>query len=119
MPFEELNAENSACYALAVDMDSADGRADYQLVMSSGPAYTRLFGSAQELSFESEAVFDNTYAVQRKEEMRGKIYGSVHFLELYNTNTPFEQEAWELIALDEADNLHSFSKKVTTDILWY
>ena len=98
-------------------MDSADGRADYQLVMSSGPAYTRLFGSAQELSFESEAVFDNTYAVQRKEEMRGKIYGSVHFLELYNTNTPFEQEAWELIALDEADNLHSFSKKVTTDIL--
>ena len=80
--------------------------------MSSGPAYTRLFGSAQELSFESEAVFDNTYAVQRKEEMRGKIYGSVHFLELYNTNTPFEQEAWELIALDEADNLHSFSKKV-------
>ena len=49
--------------------------------------------------------------------MRGKIYGSVHFLELYNTNTPFEQEAWELIALDEADNLHSFSKKVTTDIL--
>ena len=26
MPFEELNAENSACYALAVDMDSADGR---------------------------------------------------------------------------------------------
>ena len=85
--------------------------------MSSGPAYTRLFGSAQELSFESEAVFDNTYAVQRKEEMRGKIYGSVHFLELYNTNTPFEQEAWELIALDEADNLHSFSKKVTTDIL--
>ena len=117
MPFEELNAENSACYALAVDMDSADGRADYQLVMSSRPAYTRLFGSAQELSFESEAVFDNTYAVQRKEEMRGKIYGSVHFLELYNTNTPFEQEAWELIALDEADNLHSFSKKVTTDIL--
>lgn len=79
--------------------------------MSSGPAYTRLFGSAQELSFESEAVFDNTYAVQRKEEMRGKIYGSVHFLELYNTNTPFEQEAWELIALDEADNLHSFFKK--------
>ncbi len=117
MPFEELNAENSACYALAVDMDSADGRADYQLVMSSGPAYTRLFGSAQELSFESEAVFENTYAVQRKEEMRGKIYGSVHFLELYNTNTPFEQETWALIALDEADNLHSFSKKVTTDIL--
>lgn len=85
--------------------------------MSSGPAYTRLFGSAQELSFESEAVFENTYAVQRKEEMRGKIYGSVHFLELYNTNTPFEQETWALIALDEADNLHSFSKKVTTDIL--
>ncbi|MEG2007636.1 MAG: EAL domain-containing protein [Oscillospiraceae bacterium] len=101
LPYTEINGNVEGSYVLAKKNVGAD---EFQKILSTGPYFKNVFGSECETLGVSDApVYGDCY--EFFQESRDKVYGCIQYLELYNSNTPFENEQWALIGMIQDGNL--------------
>lgn len=111
LPYDELAQDKDGAYILAVD---TNGDSAFDANLSSGPAFTKMFGSESEISLTAP-VTQNIYTINEKSS-RSKAYGCVQYLKLYNSNAPFEGQKWALVGAVDAKKLLGFSASAKTSI---
>ncbi|MEG0804063.1 MAG: diguanylate phosphodiesterase, partial [Pygmaiobacter sp.] len=101
LPYTEINGNVQGSYVLA---KKNRGASEFETLISSGPYFKNVFGSECEtLTLSNEPVCGDSYRILT--ETQGSVYGCVQYLELYNSNTPFEQEQWAILGVIQDDNL--------------
>ncbi len=113
IPYQEINADKKGMYLLGLD-DSQD--MNFDVVLSTGPAFTHLFGGEPSVGFSRTPVYGNSYELLPTERTDQPVYGCVQYLTLYNSNTPFEYERWALIGILERKQLLGFSDGVARSV---
>ncbi len=115
MPYDEISGEKEGSYLLAV---GSSENMKFSTVISSGPIFKKLFGEQKTVNFSLTGNYGNSYEVEMDESSNETVYGCVQYFQLYNTNTPFEDDQWALIGIMESDSLLSFANKVERAILF-
>lgn len=115
MPYQELHGEKKGMYLLGL----AQGEdLDFGAQLSTGPVFKYLFGEPERMRFIAQAKYTDAIRVESGAG-RGKdtVYGCIQYFDLYNTNTPFENERWALIGMMERSALLDFSQGMIWSIL--
>ena len=90
----------------------------FQSIVTSGPAAKWLFGEGSLFQFHGEPYYHSIHqALERSSRVGTPVYGSVHYLTLYNSNTPFQGQRWALIGVTDSASLFSFSHSVVRSVL--
>ncbi len=107
MPYQELNSEKQGMYLLGLARKDEPA---FEAQLATGPVYRYFFGEPNEMRFLQWEEYTNAYQVAGDTAHRdGVVYGCIQYLDLYNTNTPFENERWALIGMLEQEQLLGFS----------
>lgn len=86
-------------------------------VVSSGPMLKKLIGTETQTVFHEKPKYPNIYKLQKSNSEIKTTYGSIHYLNLYNTNTPFEEDKWALIGIIEERNLLKAARQVKVTVI--
>ena len=113
MPYQEILPQSHGAYLLAIQNEEGL----YVVITTSGPVYKELFGEENSLAIDRETSEENIFVLKKSERSDAKSYGCVEPLQLYNTNTPFEQDQWVLLGVVKDQTLLSFSQNVELLIL--
>ncbi|WP_262398252.1 EAL domain-containing protein [Zongyangia hominis] len=113
LPYDEITSAKNGAYAIGVAME---GSSDFKNVITSGSLYKQLLGDSGQTSL-GKVEGKNTYLLENVLQGRPKAYGCVQYFNIYNTNTPFEQEQWALMGIIERQELFSFSYQLTTTLI--
>ncbi len=113
LPYDELATEKEAAYLLAVDRD---GSLSFDTVISNGPVFRQLFGTSSGIRFNADQSYNTTYRITETDRFQGSAYGCIQYFQLYNSNTPFEQERWALIGITEENKLFTFVDQVKSSV---
>ena len=110
LPYSELPGErNSSSYVLAYSA-GGDG---YQIMSAAGPLSTWLFGEEKTFRLaeapEREPLYRALPAEGGPEE---KVYSYVQELQLYDANSPFEEEHWYLVGMSRGEDLFAYTAQV-------
>lgn len=92
LPYKELSEHSQGSYLLAIEKTEGV----FEHILISGTSY------AQKAGDKTETVFDDD-----------ELYSKVEYLSLYNSNTPFSNQKWALIGIEETDRLLLFSRGIT------
>lgn len=114
LPYTEINSERSGGFFIGVC--SANDQT-FQKAAASGPVIKQLFGEAEQVVLEETPAHQSTYLFQGIKDENDKAYGCIQNIDLYNTNTPFENEQWALIGIERQAQLHAVPANVRTIIL--
>lgn len=114
LPYDELANDKEGAYFLAIDFENDK---KFHEVISSGPAFKRLFGEKKIIQFDTKPYYENNYKTEKSKRIDKTAYGCIQYFKLYNTNTPFEKNKWALIGIIEEENLFHFSYKVRNSVL--
>lgn len=118
LPYTELNTDKDASYLLVVTTDSMTNATSFQSIVTSGPAAKWLFGEGSLFQFQGEPYYHSIHqALERSSRVGTPVYGSIHYLTLYNSNTPFQGQRWALIGVTDSASLFSFSHSVVRSVL--
>lgn len=111
LPYDELEADGQAAYVLAVSHGG-----ELRPVVTAGTAYKVLFDEEQppELG-KQEKVNQHFYRMDAR--TKEPVYGCVRYMQLYNTNTPFENDRWLLMGIIRRSDLMSFSNGITQSLM--
>lgn len=114
MPYQELNQEKQGMYFVGV----AEGEElIFNTQLSTGPVFKHRFGMAKQMSFTQEDEYVDSYRViDNTSGHKRDVYGCIQYFNLYNTNTPFENERWALIGMLDDEELLGFSQGVSGSI---
>ncbi|NBK96428.1 MAG: sensor domain-containing phosphodiesterase [Erysipelotrichia bacterium] len=99
LPQEEINEKGNGSYSLAIYNQKAN---DYLNVYSKGNI---VLNESIDISKQQ----DEQYYLKNSER---KVYASIEKLKLYNSNTPYIEDEWVLIAFVPNDDLLAFSHDV-------
>lgn len=117
LPFTELNQDRNSAYLLAI---TEDGGKSFQPVVYSGPIFKSLFGETTSFTVQPVSGPEGIARAQTNPERTSDtVYASIQYFNLYNTNTPFEQQRWALIAMSRDKDLFHFSNKVVSSLLLF
>ncbi len=114
LPYDEIATDKQGAYLLAV---TEGEELNFDNVIESGPIYKQLFGDANGIVLEGKDVHESNYEITRSERYNEAAVGSVQYLQLYNTHTPFENDRWALIGIIGKNDLFSIVNHVKTLIL--
>lgn len=114
MPYLELNSKKQGMYLLGT-VNANEQTLDVQL--STGPLFKHHFGAPTSLQFKPQEEYKDAIEVLDGHNHKDTIYGCIQYFDLYNTNTPFENERWVLIGMLEGDELLGFSHGMLTSVL--
>lgn len=114
LPYDEVAPDKQGSYLLAIDSNED---MQFNSVLINGPVFKQELGGATRISFETEPAYQNSFALKGGEESGLNAYGCVQYLQLYNSNTPFEGERWALIGIVQDDKLLGFGNKVTKSMI--
>ena len=111
LPYSEINGNKKGNYILGVDRNNDMA---FENVISNGYSLKEKFWDGLHSNLEQKESYKNIYKIKNKDNEcgNGNIYASVQYLDLYNSNTPFENERWALLGIIEEKSLLSFSKRV-------
>lgn len=114
MPHQELNTEKQGMYLIG----TANGDAlTFDTQFSTGPFYKHLFNEPAQLQFKRQEEYTDAFEVINSTlDHKGAVYGCIQYFDLYNKNTPFENERWALIGMLEGERLLGFSHGMMTSI---
>lgn len=117
LPNSELNADESASYALLLGESATENvvDTDYRLIFGSGSL--RGISQLERISLEKEGDLEKKHfylAGGTKDE----VYIWANHLKLYNRNTPFEQERWALSGVIPKKRLLQFYFSFQRTILY-
>ena len=101
LPYTEINGNIQGSYVLA---KKDRGVSEFNKLISTGPYFKNIFGSeCKSFALSDVPVEGQSYEIIQ--DNTDKSYGCVQYLNLYNSNTPFENEQWALIGVIKDDNL--------------
>ena len=110
LPYSDLGNENKKAFVLAHTDDSSA----YQTILTNGPAYSGYLKSGSALKLKKD-----TYGYQLSASgLDEHAVGSTHKIHLYDSNTPFEKDAWYLIGMTDKDELYSHYQEINR-VLFY
>lgn len=118
LPYEELNGDKNGIYSLGVLNDELEQKMVFNNAVVSGPMYKHLFGTKKNIELFSDSIYDYTHRVVQSDNRDDQILSSIHYLNIYNTNTPFSNQRWVLIGLLPENDLFSFSNLVKNSMLF-
>ena len=113
LPYSEINNDKQGSYILAVGHGNTD---TFQHIISSGPYYKRVFGEETSISCSS-AVRDDVFLMNHNDRLDDNVYGCVKKINLYNSNTPFEEDQWVLVGVVESKDLLHLYHTVVINLL--
>lgn len=102
MPYDEIADNKKGSYLLAIDTQED---LIFENIVSSGPMFKSMMGSEMTTIFDVESFHKNIYKLEKNKRGYENIYGSVQYLNLYNKNTPFEDDRWALIGVVDGKSL--------------
>lgn len=107
LKYDELAKDKRGAYLLSIkDLEIES----VQEVISSGPIYRLIVG--RDTTLADKKGYENIYTVKGSKKIDGQVYASQQYLNLYNTNTPFEEDQWSLTGFVEQDALFMPIKEV-------
>lgn len=110
--YDEIADNKQGAYVLGI---ADDKDMVFENIVSSGPIFSKIFGDSTRTIFDEKTEYDNIYRLNNGQNNLDSVYGCVHYLNLYNNNTPFQNEKWALIGIVEEITLF----KPASQILLY
>lgn len=111
--FNELSENKTSAYILGVQ-DGGEGR-PFQNAMVSGPAYNMYMKQSKSMQLDASGDYSNAYTIRGQDS--DILCSNIHYLKLYNTNTPFVEHKWALIGVVPTDQLFAFSNKFSKTLV--
>lgn len=109
LTYEEIDENGKGVYILGVN-DSEDMKISE--ITSTGPMFNKIVGNHDNLQLNKTS--DNNFIYELNiHDSNKKVYASTKYFNLYNTNTPFENEKWVLVGMIEKDILLYYSDRFT------
>ncbi|MDD3839430.1 MAG: EAL domain-containing protein, partial [Clostridia bacterium] len=106
--FDEIVGNKQGVYLLGI-WDEEDMA--FENVLSSGPMFKKFVGDESQIVFKQDPRYANIYKLQT-DRTSETIYGCIHRLKLYNTNTPFENDNWVLAGVVDENSLLKPTKNI-------
>lgn len=111
--YDEIVENKKGSYLLGV---SSDENMEFQEVVSSGPLIKKLMVEESKFNFNTQPVYTHIHEMEI-EDNEEIIYGSIHYLNLYNRNNPFENDKWALIGIVGENDLLKASKNLKNNVI--
>jgi len=109
LTYEEIDGNGKGVYILGYD-DNAD--MEFEQITITGPMFNKIIGDHENVKLNKS--LDSNFIYELKVHDSDKTaYASTKYFNLYNTNTPFENEKWALAGLIEKDILLNYSDRFT------
>ncbi len=112
LKFDELAEGKKGSYILGMYDPEMDR---YERAVAAGPI-SNIIISPEDVDCE-EVNDKNIYKIKNHKKIGGDIYLSIHDLDVYNENTPFEDQKWGLIGLVDEKYLLSPINSIVRSIL--
>ena len=109
MPYDELYEDKKGSYVLALNDTDTE---TFQNLIVNGPVYKQAIGDRTTTVLPNEQNSDHFI-----DTPEGEFYGSVEYLNLYNTNTPFSTERWALIGAVRVQDIFALTRQIRTILL--
>lgn len=114
LPFSEITGGNQGSFLLAVQNHAGEEAMAFDHAVASGLYYQRIFGSnVSDIRLGGREGASDCYLLADDGRVKGPVYGCVKYLNLYNENTPFEEERWALIGVVEGQDLLQLYNQVS------
>lgn len=110
VPYDEIVDGKKGSYVLAIEKNGDDV---FEHVMINGPIYTQIAAGKTQTVLEPWGEAPSQYRVVTDDSVSNDIYGSIQYLELYNSNTPFSDDRWALIGVIRGKDLFAFSNHIS------
>lgn len=107
LPEQELNEGNQSGYILAERQNDGSFLPFY----TQGPTVGRNVPLGEPLSLE-ETKYDSLYKIDGIRENHKAFYASLVPLSMYNSNTPFAENHWALLGVQDQDGLFGMGKRI-------
>lgn len=102
--YEEIELNGKGVYILGVDNNKDK---NFEKLTSTGPMINNIMGQKINLKLNEQNVHDSIYDFNM-DNSDEKAYACVKYMQLYNTNTPFENEKWAIMGVIEKDVLLNY-----------
>ncbi|NLI60306.1 MAG: EAL domain-containing protein [Clostridiales bacterium] len=112
--YDELADNKQAAYLLAIG-DKAGLR--FENVLINGPMFKGVLDIGGQTVFDEGPEYQDIYVMQEDGEEDATVYGSIHYLNLYNPNTLFEEDRWALVGVIKDTSLFDSVSRIKTNIL--
>lgn len=113
LPEKELNSGNQSGYMLA----EYDENKELVPFYAKGATVKRKIELKSPLSLSS-TKYTNLYKIDGVKENKQEFYGDIISLSMYNSNTPFEENGWALIAVQDEEGLFGMGQHIMRNVLF-
>jgi diguanylate cyclase (GGDEF)-like protein len=107
LSYEEVDPSGKGAYLLGVDDNK---NMDFKKVITSGPMINKILGEENNIKLNNKEVYDSIFEI-KEPDSKTTAYACAKYFDLYNTNTPFENERWTVMGIVEKDNLLYYSDR--------
>lgn len=116
--YDELAENKQGAYLLAIgnDENAEDGNMEFENILVDGPIFKNITVDMTQTVFERDHKHPDIYRLKRNNQKSDVAYGSIHYLNLYNKNTPFEQDKWALVGIIKEASLLKSVRRVKVNI---
>lgn len=108
--YEEIDSSGQGIYILGVDNNKS---MNFDRVTNTGPMINKMLSEGNEIRLNSKEVYNSIYEIKMKDTNK-VAYACTKYINLYNSNTPFENEKWALIGIVERNNLLYYTDRFKT-----
>lgn len=115
IPYTEINSDRTGAFLLGMSDNEENA---FVRAVSTGSTYKQLFGESDKVYINSKPVHTDTYSFKNCNRTNDSAYGSVQYLDLYNSNTPFEHERWALIGIQRQAELNYIPDTIKALVLF-
>lgn len=110
MPSDELIEQKTSAYALVQTSGYGTSFTSYSPIATSGVFYKQSFSNSKFINTKVQ-LSDNCYSFSSQNIV--PVCGSISYFDIYNSNTPFDNERLALIGFVNQDSLLSFSNNIS------
>lgn len=107
LSYDEIDSNGRGVYLVGVDDNK---NMNFEKITTTGPLAGKILGEEKNIQFNKKEIYDSIYEI-KEPDSKNIAYASTKYINLYNTNTPFEKDTWAIIGIIEKDNLLYYSER--------
>jgi len=107
--YDEIADNKQGAYLLA--KNTGEDMA-FENIVSSGPIFKKIFGDDTEIAIDGSTQYEDIYTISNTEASKNAVYGCIHYLDIYDSNTPFEGDRWALVGIVEEQTLFKPARQI-------
>lgn len=107
--YDELANNKKGSYLLAI---GDEGKMEFENIISSGPMHKRIIGTEATTRFNDTPEYKDIFVLDENKQVENITYGAIQYLNIYNRNTPFENDKWALIGIVSSNELLKDTKQL-------